>query len=201
MYYLAHNITHHSEARRYNATLRSAPLTAPLKPLLLPLFGPTQSFTPSAIDPSPESASPTPKSTSTSAEGGRGDGGLALEHPTASPLFPRDLKSLFSLGPDEARTLVRDYDIDGKETGKTSPGNETKGDSSALKSPNTSADTTGVNGAADSASNSREHNLTKFMAYIGVRAYLSLSFPRSPPPLILSTPHTILTPVYSWPCL
>ena len=36
-----------------------------------------------------------------------------MEEPTASPLFPKDLATLVTLGPDQVRMLVREYGLGG----------------------------------------------------------------------------------------
>jgi hypothetical protein len=78
--------------------------------------------------------------------------------PTPSPLFPRDLKALFALRPEEAETLVKEYGL---------------GEHAAPASPIAAI-------APAAESDARERNLNKFMAHIGVsRAYIVyLSVPR-----------------------
>jgi hypothetical protein len=66
--------------------------------------------------------------------------------PTASPLFPRDLKTLFALKSEEADTLVKEYGL---------------GDQATPVTPIVAEGT-----------DLRERNLNKFMSHIGVsRAY------------------------------
>ncbi|KAJ6497742.1 hypothetical protein C8R45DRAFT_138091 [Mycena sanguinolenta] len=67
--------------------------------------------------------------------------------PTPSPLFPRDLKALFALNSEDAEVLVRDYGLGGEAPPVTPI--------VALMTPGAEAD-------------SRERNLNRFMAHIGV---------------------------------
>ncbi|KAJ2914398.1 hypothetical protein MD484_g6012, partial [Candolleomyces efflorescens] len=120
---------HNSEARRYNASLESASLTAPLRPLLRPVPTPEQSPYPilvtSATGSGPNSAipfssfphapAPTPVRRTRSNIPSAISRSQSLQPipstPAASALFPRDLKSLFSLGPDATRALLREYGL------------------------------------------------------------------------------------------
>lgn len=63
--------------------------------------------------------------------------------PTPSPLFPRDLKALFALKSEEAQTLVKEYGLGGQAVPIT-----------PIEGPD--------------EPDSRERNLNKFMAHIGV---------------------------------
>ncbi|KAJ7244186.1 hypothetical protein B0H12DRAFT_813248 [Mycena haematopus] len=117
---------HNSEARQHNSALGAEALTAELRPLLRPLASAEQSPMP-----------PTPVS----------EAGVNEATPTASPLFPRDLKALFALKSEEAQTLVKEYGL-GEEAAPVTP-------ILAIMAPGAEAD-------------SRERNLNKFMAHIGV---------------------------------
>ncbi|KAJ7714944.1 hypothetical protein B0H14DRAFT_3014674 [Mycena olivaceomarginata] len=123
---------HNSEARQHNSALGSAVLTAELRPLLRPLPSAKQS-------PMPGSLPPTPLPISREAS-------LNEAAPTASPLFPRDLKALFALRPEEAETLVKEYGL---------------GEHAAPASPIAAV-------APAAESDARERNLNRFMAHIGV---------------------------------
>lgn len=120
---------HNSEARRYNASLQSVTLSVPLRPLLRPVPTPEQSpypilTTPAGMDSTTEvksslpvftystSPSPAPMKRSTS----NAPSAMSRSHslqPTssASDLFPRDLKSLFSLNSSSTRTLLKEYGL------------------------------------------------------------------------------------------
>lgn len=78
-----------------------------------------------------------------------------VEPPTPSPLFPRNLADLFSLNPDEARTLASEY-------GLVRPT-----DDSPILSPHQTR--TPNSASPDGDSQDREINLNRFMAHIGVR--------------------------------
>ncbi|TFK44856.1 hypothetical protein BDQ12DRAFT_717999 [Crucibulum laeve] len=178
---------HNSEARQYNSSLQSASLTVPLRPLLRPLPTPEQSpayvisrsFS-SGVSTysSPLTAYPrVPASTPITAPPPaflappRGGSSLEAIPPTPSPLFPRDLKSLFSLGPDAARNLLRDYDLDGGSNNEDiSPGSgieRPKPRAFARVSVN-STDSSPTSTEFGVKVNSREDDLNKFMAHIGV---------------------------------
>lgn len=122
---------HNSEARRYNASLQSASLDVPLRPLLRPLPSPEQSPYPSlsvaSTPPSrlpsahPRSADPlTPSSLRHSASTISAGSTLSRSAsyqataPTPSALFPKDLKTLFELRPDDAKTLLKEYGLEGR---------------------------------------------------------------------------------------
>ncbi|EAU91474.2 hypothetical protein CC1G_01963 [Coprinopsis cinerea okayama7 len=111
---------HNSEARRYNASLQSASLEVPLRPLLRPLPTPEQSPYPNLATSVPAPA-PTPIRRSTSAFSGmcgpisRSQSYQHNNHsvaPTPSALFPKDLKSLFALGPDATKILLKEYGLE-----------------------------------------------------------------------------------------
>ncbi|KAJ7129020.1 hypothetical protein C8R43DRAFT_691146 [Mycena crocata] len=73
---------------------------------------------------------------------------------TASPLFPRDLKALFALKSEEAQTLVMEYGLAEQATPVTPV-------------------------VAEGEADSRERNLNKFMAHIGVVGFQMHAFPAS----------------------
>ncbi|KAJ7125053.1 hypothetical protein C8R44DRAFT_130262 [Mycena epipterygia] len=124
---------HNSEARHHNSALGPTELTEELRPLLLPL--PSAEQSPSTAK--PWSVLSTPASISSS-----GNDAAAM----ASPLFPRDLKTLFALRSEEAQTLVKEYGLGEQPT------------------PITPIVAEGATNEPDS----RERNLNKFMAHIGV---------------------------------
>ncbi|KAJ7287272.1 hypothetical protein C8J57DRAFT_1283378 [Mycena rebaudengoi] len=115
---------HNSEARQHNSALGPAALSHELRPLLRPLPDAEQPIHP--LQP----------------------------QATASPLFPRDLKALFSLETDTARTLVKEYGLE-----NTSPSSPV-------------ADET----VADDGSDARARNINKFMAHIGVVGFQTHAF-------------------------
>ncbi|GLB37396.1 hypothetical protein LshimejAT787_0404470 [Lyophyllum shimeji] len=183
---------HNSEARRHNASLRSPSMTTePLRPLLRPLPSALQSpayilkrpftasnslaATPMTAFPGVSLTTPTvlPAASTRLVVPPGSNQMFELVPPTPSPLFPRDLKSLFALGPDAARSLLHDY-------GLYNP-------SSAVPSPNTekprmrAVPDTGLNTPEDSPTfencASREQDINKFMAHIGV-PYLMVPAPR-----------------------
>lgn len=180
-------IDHHlcSEARRHNANIRP---TQPLRPLLRPLPTPQQSPTcivkrmlppTTPMDPSPLSAfprlkvpAPTPIATSSHClmiPGGSNQY-IQVTPPTPSPLFPRDLKSLFALGPDAARRLLRDYGIDGKD--EQSPATDEPCPKAA---PRSSIPESPIGSPLESDDEHHEQRIHRFMFHIGVRAYSSSS--------------------------
>ncbi|KAJ6593562.1 hypothetical protein B0H19DRAFT_1281149 [Mycena capillaripes] len=122
---------HNSEARQHNSALGPAALTDELRPLLRPLPSAEQSPSTSRLGSMP----PTPVLVS---------GELGDTTPTASPLFPRDLKTLFALKSEEAQTLVKEYGLGEQATAVTPIVPQA------------------------SESDSRARNLNKFMAHIGV---------------------------------
>ncbi|KAJ7668526.1 hypothetical protein DFH06DRAFT_202446 [Mycena polygramma] len=123
---------HNSEARQHNSALGPAALTDELRPLLRPLPSADQSVPPTPIPIS---------------------GDLDESTPTASPLFPRNLKSLFALRSEEAETLVKEYGL---------------GDQAVPITPIV---------AQGTEPDSRERNLNKFMAHIGVVGFQMHAFP------------------------
>lgn len=145
----------------------------------------------------PDGPTPTPISTvasggMTSAEAGST---VNLEPPTPSPLFPRDLRSLFKLSPSDASTLVKEYGLgeitappssEPPEKEKSSPEASsatatTPSKKNKEKKQNKEAAEEAVEDPGDIES--REHNLNRFMAHIGVRAYLP---PRPLTPKVLA---------------
>ncbi|KAJ7502913.1 hypothetical protein B0H11DRAFT_609907 [Mycena galericulata] len=127
---------HNSEARQHNSALGPTALTDELRPLLRPL--PSAEQSPSTAK--PKAAPPTPVNCVDAAT------------PTASPLFPRDLKALFSLKSEEAQTLVTEYGL-----------------------AEQALPITPIVGSNDA--DSRERNLNKFMAHIGVVGFQMHGFP------------------------
>ncbi|KAJ7496985.1 hypothetical protein FB451DRAFT_209896 [Mycena latifolia] len=130
---------HNSEARQHNSALGPTALADELRPLLRPL--PSAEQSPSTAKPG--SVPPTPVLIS-------GEDNTA---PTASPLFPRDLKALFALKSEEAQILVKEYGL-GEQAAPITPIQST---------PN--------------EPDSRERNLNKFMAHIGVVGFQMHAFP------------------------
>ncbi|KAF9526668.1 hypothetical protein CPB83DRAFT_857595 [Crepidotus variabilis] len=127
---------HNSEARRYNSLQTSTTANARLRPLLRPLPTPEQSpvYAPpisrsSSIRTNAQSTMPTPASTLSSMNSHLPSVPAPTpikrsvsnpftpsvtwtrEPPTASTFFPPDLKSLFSLGPEDTRRLLREYGL------------------------------------------------------------------------------------------
>jgi len=170
---------HNSEARRHNARLRRSSSTTQLRPLLRPLPTPEQSPTiivtedstfnsPVSALPCIRAPAPTPikRSTSHSFKGAH-----SLETPvppTPSPRFPRDLKSLFQLGFEDAKALLREYGL-----------------SSGVSSPNTpnprGPPDLGTSGSSDANDDTSDEghvkDMNKFMAHIGV-PYLMIPPPK-----------------------
>jgi len=145
---------HNSEARQHNSGLGPAALADELRPLLRPL--------PSA-EQSPWSAPPTPVRTSDETD----------TFPTASPLFPRDLKSLFALKSEEAQTLVKEYGLAEQATPITP-----------------------IIAEGAVPTESRERNLNKFMAHIGVVGFQMHSFPGWSSPEDQSTRSPLIISVH-----
>jgi len=150
---------HNSEARRYHATLRESPFSLPLRPLLRPLATPLQSPSSSrhSIPPTPTTGdgSTTPTTTTSTLD----------DYPlTPSPLFPRDMAALFKLGSDEARMLMKDYGLEGipEEPDDVQIGGGTNG----TDNPDTPVASPTRRSAEESAT--RERDLSRFMAHIGV---------------------------------
>ncbi|KDQ55183.1 hypothetical protein JAAARDRAFT_37715 [Jaapia argillacea MUCL 33604] len=201
---------HNSEARRYNATLRTNSLQEPLRPLLRPLAMPTSArfSLPSPTSPSSPSnfynpvtpAQPAPppvtpmtpralhrsySSTSPSASSSPYD-------PLApSPLFPPNLKTLFNLDIDAARALIREYGLV-PESAETL-------DDERMGSGGNSEEVNGSVSREEGVWETREDTINKFMNFIGVTAVrLTPATPISPsdgkpmlrlPPIITSTSY------------
>ena len=164
-----------SEARRYNSLQTSTTTNAPLRPLLRPLPTPEQSpvvppiSRSSSIDsrtalPTPASAfprvpAPTPiKRTSSNP---------FKEQPTISALFPADLRSLFALGPDATRKLLREY---GLASEHSTPVMEKPPKDIRLPVVDEEAGVTSDQ-ENNSSGNEEAHaaDMNRFMAHIGVR--------------------------------
>lgn len=98
--------------------------------------------------------------------------------PTPSALFPRDLKSLFALGPDAARALLRDYGLDSpmlspiKEEAKPKTPLKNKTSGSSVTSPRSATED------SDDEATSHAQDMNKFMAHIGV-PFLMVPAPKS----------------------
>lgn len=161
------------EARRYNASLQSSS-TARLRPLLRPLPTPEQSPTiiiiehstlnsPVSAMPSITAPAPTPIKRSIS-NPFRGAHRLEATTPTSSSLFPPDLKTLFKLGAEETRTLLRQY---GLVSGAPSPITPKP---RGLANVNENEGTSGSSDANAETSDAACHveDMNKFMAHIGV---------------------------------
>ncbi|KAJ6576848.1 hypothetical protein B0H10DRAFT_2101776 [Mycena sp. CBHHK59/15] len=122
-----------SAARQYNSALGPTALTDELRPLLRPL--PSAEQSPANANVGGTTVPPTP---------------IPEEIvPTASPLFPRDLKALFSLKTEDALSLVKEYGLGEK-----------------VQTPSTP---TAEAASANDRPDSRERNLNRFMSHIGVR--------------------------------
>ncbi|KAI0799964.1 hypothetical protein C8Q74DRAFT_1233536 [Fomes fomentarius] len=116
--------------------------------------------------------------TSTHSTGGTAVGVWDVQEPTASPLFPRDLATLVSLGPEEARTLVREYGLIGEDENEGDVDEEVQ--VAAVRTPTgrmrrdprpTSAFTTTSDGQSwvnAGLQGSREEDINRFMRFIGV---------------------------------
>jgi hypothetical protein len=100
-----------------------------------------------------------------------------FEPPTPSPLFPRDLATLLKFGPNEARTLAKDYGLLADIPEERSENVEISGvrqDDDAGNGLGTEANT-GSDGSsidkqiAEEKTLDRERNISRFMAHIGVR--------------------------------
>lgn len=72
--------------------------------------------------------------------------------PTPSPLFPHDLKTLFKLGPEDARILLRQYGLSSGVSSPITP--KPKGLANENENEGTSSD--------------HVEDMNKFMAHIGV---------------------------------
>lgn len=182
-----------SEARRYNASLGSASWNQYLRPLLRPLPTPEQSpnivisgafllghsTNPSPVSARPKAPAPTPTHTSSLLT----PGGINLVPPTPSPLFPRDLKALFSLSPDTAKKLLADYGLDdsASDPSPVSPSNTEKASPSSSKaSKKTPASATGSDKTLVGDNNNKgttgEADLNKFMLHIGVSTFSAILY-------------------------
>lgn len=95
---------------------------------------------------------------------------IQVTPPTPSPLFPRDLKSLFALGPDATRRLLRDYGIDSKD--EQSPATDEPRPKAALRS---SIPESLTGSPLELDDEHHEQDIHRFMFHIGVRAYSSTS--------------------------
>ncbi|KII95749.1 hypothetical protein PLICRDRAFT_227669 [Plicaturopsis crispa FD-325 SS-3] len=172
---------HNSEARRHNGLLTAASMNQPLRPLLRPypiqspLQGPSNLLKPTIKVSSPTDVPPTPAIPSPPAPTPIAEvDGDTDDTPTPSPFFPRDLASLFALGPDSARLLVQEYGL--IDQGQSPV--EERQNISAARTPSTP-------GSGDS----REANLNRFMAHIGVPFKMVPAPASSPgsPSLVIST--------------
>ncbi|PPQ66311.1 hypothetical protein CVT24_007308 [Panaeolus cyanescens] len=168
---------HNTEARHYNATLRSEK-NARLRPLLRPLPTPEQSPVimisrsssldnssklPTPLTAYPRAPAPTPiKRTSSN----KFRSSLEPIPSTPSTLFPADLKALFDLGPEDTKRLLRDYGLSSAMTptvpkGKGLPGVQEEDDiTNALEGANE------VDEHDQLAAHAKDMNT--FMAHIGV---------------------------------
>ncbi|KAF8161239.1 hypothetical protein B0H34DRAFT_372103 [Crassisporium funariophilum] len=183
---------HNSEARRYNASLQSSS-NAPLRPLLRPLPTPEQSpavaltkstSMDSSLLGSPMSAfprvpAPTPIKRSTS-NLYRGVHVLETVPPTPSPLFPRDLKSLFKLGAGDARALLQQYGLISAVSSPSTERPKHRGLSNVNEEDITSAldSHTEVVDDDEVAAAGYAEDMNKFMAHIGV-PFLMIPPPKS----------------------
>ncbi|KAF7428163.1 hypothetical protein PC9H_007384 [Pleurotus ostreatus] len=179
---------YNNEARRFNASLVSPQsLTVPLRPLLRPLPTPEQSpsYVRSPIF-SPETAVPavplpTPMTAAPASFSGPRS---SLVPPTPSALFPKDLQTLLRYDAQRARQLLADYGLI-EETSESPSGSEVPpSGSKSLQTPATTPSTVkakkenkdakkdgkkGKDPAPEEVSDgTREADLTKFMAHIGV---------------------------------
>ncbi|KAF8806477.1 hypothetical protein BYT27DRAFT_7191033 [Phlegmacium glaucopus] len=169
---------HNSEARRYNASLQSSS-TARLRPLLRPLPTPEQSPTIIVIEHStlnsPVSAMPNIKAPAPSPIK-RSISNSFLETPTPTPsdLFPRDLKALFNLGFDEARTLLQQY---GLVSGAPSPVTPKPRGLASVNENESTSGSSAANAETNDPTACHVEDMNKFMAHIGV------PFLMIPPPI------------------
>ena len=110
-----------------------------------------------------------------------------MEEPTASPLFPKDLATLVTLGPDQVRMLVREYGLGG-DAGDEDGDDE--GHVPAVRGAESAKKTAGQKQRPISAftdmsdagswmnaglGGSREDDINRFMRYIGVSNTLLIS--------------------------
>jgi len=153
--------------------------TARLRPLLRPLPTPEQSpvappitrsssmgtstlATPASAYPGVPAPTPIKRSTSGSFRIDRGP-------LTASTLFPEDLRSLFRLGPDETRKLLRDYGLVSAAPTPVveRPPPRDRALPSVDEELNSGSDSENCSG--DEGSEVHAADMNKFMAHIGVR--------------------------------
>ncbi|KAJ3536009.1 hypothetical protein NMY22_g6224 [Coprinellus aureogranulatus] len=191
-----------SEARRYNASLKSASLDAPLRPLLRPVPTPEQSPYPvlvtSATDSSvpasslpfadhlrlplalPMRRTPSTRSTSTapSAISRSQSVQMTAGTPSASALFPKDLKSLFALDSGSARTLLKEYGLRSSAPSPVTEGHTSLRPSHIPESPATRKPPSPVEEGSESEDDVKTHmeDMNAFMSHIGV------PFKMVPPP-------------------
>ena len=166
-------LTKTSEARRYNA-LTTTGKNAPIRPLLRPLPTPEQSpvvppiSRSTSIDinsvlPTPRSAYP-PVPAPTPIR--RYASNPSRDPPTVSALFPPDLRTLFAMGPEQTRQLLRDY---GLVSGSPTPLIETPPKDKGLpvidERPSPTCDKEEPSGETEEA---HVADMNKFMAHIGV---------------------------------
>ncbi|KAI0752988.1 hypothetical protein C8Q80DRAFT_488697 [Daedaleopsis nitida] len=117
--------------------------------------------------------------TSISADGLGGPRVGEIEAPTPSPLFPRDLMSLVSLGPDDAKTLVRDYGLVSYEGDEATDDQlhaaavRRRGDPQGSRPDSTATNASGQSWANAGLRGSREEDLNRFMRYIGADVFSS----------------------------
>ncbi|KAG6837836.1 hypothetical protein H0H93_016204 [Arthromyces matolae] len=174
-----------SDARRHNSTLCSPSMdTEPLRPLLRPLPSALQSpsytlqrpfTTNNSVTPSPTNPnSAVPRQASLSSihgvvcpPGSRNV--FELVPPTPSPLFPRDMRSLFGLKQDTAKQLLSDYALDIPTSAMQSPFPKM---TRAVHTDATGLGTSESSSAVDE-SGSREEDINKFMKHIGIKNALS----------------------------
>ncbi|CAA7259037.1 unnamed protein product [Cyclocybe aegerita] len=196
---------HNSEARRYNAlqTDRSARLRPLLRPLPTPEQSPVIAISRSSSQgnsslPTPATAfprvpAPTPIKR-TFSNPFRSDVGP----PTASTLFPQDLRALFSLGPEATRRLLREY---GLVSATSTPAVETPPKHRGLPSVEEEATVGSDSDHGSGGENDQEAHaadMNKFMAHIGV-PFLMIPPPKEKEnmgvPMSSKTRRKMLTPL------
>lgn len=97
---------------------------------------------------------------------------LDVEHPTPSPLFPRDLASLARLQPEEAKALVFDYGLGVTRVREPLPATTGSTNGKGVVKPTKTAPAKTANRAIEE---SKEEVLNKFLSYIGVSVLLSIT--------------------------
>ncbi|KAJ3514789.1 hypothetical protein NLJ89_g2168 [Agrocybe chaxingu] len=196
---------HNSEARRYNAlqTDRSARLRPLLRPLPTPEQSPVIAISRSSSQgnsslPTPATAfprvpAPTPIKR-TFSNPFRTD----IGPPTASTLFPQDLRALFSLGPEATRRLLREY---GLVSAASTPAVETPPKHRGLPSVEEEAAIGSDSDHGSGGENDQEAHaadMNKFMAHIGV-PFLMIPPPKEKEnmgvPMSSKTRRKMLTPL------